>query len=93
MCGSLVNVAFISLRTGASQPSIAPSASRPVVPVGTPQRTSPDTPRGSRVNGSSNNVTTAAINDVLRRQMAGDIRNRGPPPQPPTPRNGIQVRG
>lgn len=78
---------------GASQSSLDSINNKPSTPSGQTQRTSPDVPRVNKLNGSSSS-NVAAINDVLRRQMAGDpVRNRGPPPQPPTPRNGTtQVR-
>lgn len=63
--------------TGVSQPSLNTSSNENT------RRPSPEPPRQNLVNAAS----TSQINEVLRRQMSSDIRNRGPPPQPPTPRN------
>lgn len=41
----------------------------------------------TRQNSVSPVANSNHLNEVLRRQLAGDIRNRGPPPQPPSSRN------
>lgn len=71
---------FIS---GGSQPSLAATNSS----TSYNQKTSPDSPRVNKFNGSSGTsspTTHSQLNDVLKKQMAGDFRNRGPPPQPPS---------
>lgn len=63
--------------SGGSQPSLVTSNSVNT----TPQRTSPESLRLNKANGSS--LSHSQLTDALKKTIAGDIRNRGPPPQPP----------
>lgn len=67
---------------GVSQPALNTVGTEPAL------RPSPDPPRQNPI---TNAASTSQLNQVLRRQLSSDIRNRGPPPQPPAFRNNINI--